>query len=164
MINHGLIRDWESSFGPPGGQAGEAGAPMLGVRRAGGPFMHSGVRKIVGILAIYTIALNTILMAALAPVPTAAAFDPLSVICHSIPDAAAGNPASPDGPPAKPGKACDHCTLCGATTPAAMSADAILTATLEPGTLVAVLRPDETPRRASAVRSANLARGPPLSA
>lgn len=157
------MRDWESGFGSRSGQAGEAGAAVLRTASAN-PSMKSLIRKIVGILAIYTIALNTILMAAVGPAPAGAAFDPLSVICHSISDAATGNPSAPDGPPARPGKACDHCTLCGATTPAAMSADAVLAATLEPGTLVAVLRPIDAPRRASAVRAANLARGPPLSA
>jgi hypothetical protein len=124
--------------------------------------MHSGIRKIVGILAIYAIALNTILMAALAPVPTGTAFDPLTVICHST--AAADTALPPDGQPAAPGKACDHCTLCGATASPALSVDAVLAATLEPGKRMAALRPAEGPRHAGAVRSSNLARGPPLSA
>jgi hypothetical protein len=124
--------------------------------------MKSAIQKIVGILAIYVIALNTILGTVLAPLPTGTAFDPLSVICHST--AAADRAPASDGQPTTPSKACDHCTLCGATASPALSVDAVLAATLEPGTLIAELRPTEGPRHAGAVRSSNLARGPPLSA
>lgn len=137
-------------------------AGMIRIPQAGEPIMHSVFRKIVGITAIYAIALNTILMAALAPVPAAAAFDPLTVICHSTAGTTADT--APDGQPAAPGKACDHCTLCGATASPAMAADGVLAAALSPGTLIAELRPAEASRRPGVVRSSNLARGPPLSA
>lgn len=126
--------------------------------------MHSAFRKIVGITAIYAIALNTILWTALAPVPTGGVFDPLTVICHSVADAAAVTADPAPGKPAAPGKACDHCTLCGATASPVIAVNAVLAATLSPGKLIAELRPADAPRRSGVVRSSNLARGPPLSA
>lgn len=136
---------------------------VIGKPQAGEPIMHPGFRKIVGIIAIYAIALNTILWTALAPVPAGAAFDPLAVICHSTANAADMTVDAAGGQPAAPGKACDHCTLCGATGSPAMAADAVLAATLSPGRLIAELRPAEASRRPGLVRSSNLARGPPLS-
>ncbi|MFA6265390.1 MAG: DUF2946 family protein [Pseudolabrys sp.] len=120
--------------------------------------MPTAIRKIVGILAIYAIALNTILAMALAPVPAGAAFDPLTVICHSVGD------QTPDGQPAAPSKACDHCTLCGTAAAPANAIDDVLAFTLRPSDLIAVLRPGEAPRAVSVVATPNLARGPPLSA
>ena len=125
--------------------------------------MHSAFRKFVGITAIYAIALNTILWAALVPVAAGTAFDPLSVICHSAANADAVTADPAPGKPAAPGKACDHCILCGATASPATSADAVLAGSLSPGNLIGELRPAEAPRRSGAGRSSNLARGPPLS-
>ncbi|MCW5690700.1 MAG: hypothetical protein KIT76_19305 [Pseudolabrys sp.] len=126
--------------------------------------MRFGWRKIVSVLAIYAIALNTILWAALAPVPVGASFDPLTAICHSVVDQAPGADQAPAGQPAKPSKACDHCSLCS-TTPASFSAaDAVLASILEPGRLLRVLRPADAARAAGVVFHQHSPRGPPLSA
>lgn len=126
--------------------------------------MRFGCRKIVSVLAIYAIALNTILWAVLAPVPAGASFDPLTAICHSVVDQAPGTEQSPAGQPAKPSKACDHCSLCS-TTPASFSAtDAVLAGVLLPGRVLRVLRPADAARATGVVSDQHSARGPPLSA
>lgn len=125
--------------------------------------MRFGARKLVSVLAIYAIALNTILWAALAPVPVGASFDPLTAICHSVVDQAPAGDPSPAGQPAKPSKACDHCSLCS-TTPASFSAaDAVLAGILAPGKVLRVLRPADAARTAGIVSHQHSARGPPLS-
>lgn len=126
--------------------------------------MRFGWRKIVSVLAIYAIALNTILWAALAPVPVGAYFDPLTAICHSVDNQAQSADQSLPGQPDKPSKACDHCSLCS-TTPASFSAaDAVLAGILEPGRLLRVLRPADAARATGVVSDQHSARGPPLSA
>lgn len=124
--------------------------------------MPTVLRKVVGILAIYAIALNSILWTALAPVPTDAAFDPLTVICHSAGTDNAGQ--APDGQPAAPSKACDHCTLCGTAASGSNAVDDVLAFTFEAGDLIATLRPGHAAPAVSVVARPNLARGPPLSA
>lgn len=126
--------------------------------------MLSLIRKIVGITAIYAIALNTILGVVMAPLPAAAGFDPFSVICHSGPDGAVEATPDAGGQPAKPSKACDHCTLCGTTPPPAAAVDNVVAGLLGPGTLMAVLRPADARSASNVVATSNLPRGPPLSA
>jgi len=126
--------------------------------------MQFGWRKIVSAMAIYAIAINTILWAALAPVPVSASFDPLTAICHSIVDQADSAAQSPDGQPAKPSKACDHCTLCGAAPVSSSAVNAVPAGILEPGRLLRVLRPVEAARATGIVSHQHSARGPPLSA
>ncbi|KQZ00977.1 hypothetical protein ASD45_08980 [Pseudolabrys sp. Root1462] len=127
--------------------------------------MRFGWRKIVSVLAIYSVALNAILWAALGPVPVGASFDPLTAICHSIVDqATVEGDQSPAGQPAKPSKACDHCTLCGVAPVASSAADAVLAGVLEPGRLLRVLRPVDAARSTGVVSHQHSARGPPLSA
>lgn len=125
--------------------------------------MRLGWRQWISVLAMYVIALNTILWAALAPVPAAASFDPLSVICHSVTQAAnqaAGQ--TQDGQPAKPSKACDHCSLCSVTPASSDSVDTILAGILAPGRLLRVLAPSDASLDSGVAFSPNLARGPPL--
>jgi hypothetical protein len=126
--------------------------------------MRLGLRKIVSVVAIYAIALNTILWAALAPVPAGATFDPLTAICHSIADQADSGAAVPAGAPAKPSKACDHCTLCGAAPVSAGAADAVPAGVLAPGKVLRVLRPLDAPRATGVTSEQHSARGPPASA
>ena len=126
--------------------------------------MRFGWRQCISVLAMYVIALNTILWAALAPVPAAASFDPLSVICHSASQSADSTAdATTTGQPAKPSKACDHCSLCGTTPSSSNSVDSILAGILEPGRLLRVLHPSDAAHRTSVDFSPSLARGPPLS-
>jgi len=125
--------------------------------------MRPGWRQIVSVLAMYVIALNTILWAALAPVPAAASFDPLSVICHTVaqtPDQTAAQ--TPDGAPAKPSKACDHCSLCSSTPASSNSVDSILSGILEPGRLLRILSPSDAALGSGVAYSPHFARGPPL--
>jgi len=126
--------------------------------------MRFGWRKIVSVVAIYAIAINTILWAALAPVPAGASFDPLTVICHSVVDQAQSADQSPAGQPAKPSKVCDHCTLCGAAPAASIAADAVLAGIFEPGRLLRVLRPAAVAVATGVALHQHSARGPPLSA
>ncbi len=125
--------------------------------------MRFGWRKIVSVLAIYAIALNTILSAALAPVPVGASFDPLTAICHSVVDQSPSDQA-PNGQPARPSTACDHCTLCGTAAVASSAADTVLAGILEPGRLLRVLRPVDAAIATGVVVHQHSARGPPLSA
>jgi len=124
--------------------------------------MRLGWRQIVSVLAMYVIALNTILWAALAPTPVAASFDPLSAICHTVAQAADQTGAAQDGQPAKPSKACDHCSLCSATQPSSSGVDNVLAGVLEPGRLLRILQPSDAARTTSVDFSPGLARGPPL--
>ena len=126
--------------------------------------MRLGWRNIVSVAAIYAIALNTILWAALAPVPVNASFDPLTAICHSIADTTASADQAPGGPPAKPSKACDHCTLCGAAPVSLGDADAVPAGVLVPGRVLRVLRPLDAAAAAGIVSHQHSARGPPARA
>lgn len=124
--------------------------------------MRLGWRQLISVLAMYVIALNTILWAALAPVPAAASFDPLSAICHSLAQSTDQTAdAAQDGQPAKPSKACDHCSLCSATPASTSGVDSILAGILEPGRLLRVLQPSDGARTSSVDFSPSLARGPP---
>lgn len=125
--------------------------------------MRLGWRQWISVLAMYVIALNTILWATLAPVPAAGSFDPLSVICHNLAQTADQTAAqTPDGQPAKPSKACDHCSLCSATPAASNDVDTVLAGILEPGRLLRVLHPSEAAHTTSVDSSPSLARGPPI--
>ncbi|MBS0245353.1 MAG: hypothetical protein JSR61_01950 [Proteobacteria bacterium] len=124
--------------------------------------MRSGWRKIVSVLAIYAIALNTILWAAAMPLPAGGSLDPLSAICHTVVDHAVAGDQTPADTSSKPSKACDHCSLCS-TTPASFNsaADAVLAGILEPGKLLRVLRPADAARTSSVTATPSPARGPP---
>jgi hypothetical protein len=127
--------------------------------------MRPGWRQLVSVLAMYVIALSTILSATLAPVPAAAAFDPLSAFCHSAaPTADPSAAETTDGQPAKANKACNHCSLCSVTPAASRGVDSILAGILEPGRLLRVLHPSDVAHTASVVTDQHSARGPPLGA
>lgn len=123
--------------------------------------MRSWLRRSVGYLAIVAIAAHTILMS-LAPLASAAAFDPFNVICHSQPVGAApaDRPSLPQGTPAK---ACDHCTLCSAV-PSPAAPTTTLAGQLAPAGLIAVLYPQSTAPAGGIAATPNLARGPPQQA
>lgn len=118
--------------------------------------MRSGWRKIIGVVAIYAVALHVILTG-LAPLAAAAASaDPLSVICHSVP---AGAPGHDQGVPA-PGHACEHCNLCSALAPPPAPVTS-MAVTLAPARVLHVLRPLSTSARTALASDPKLARGPP---
>ena len=127
--------------------------------------MRFGWRKFVSVVAIYAIALNTILWAALAPVQAGTSLDPLTAICHNTAEPSPDGASSPAGQPSNPSKACDHCSLCS-VTPASFNsaADAVLAGILKPGKLLRVLRPADAARSSSVTASPSPARGPPHNA
>ena len=78
--------------------------------------MRTKVRQTLVLVAIYAVALQTVLAAFLPPVGVYAGIDPLTVICHSAgPGGADPAGRAPQSLPAD----CGHCILCGAP-PAAM--------------------------------------------
>jgi len=118
--------------------------------------MRAVLRRITSGLAVYAIALHTILWAAAAPLAVPSV-DPFSVICHS----GAGAPAeqAPADGNFVPGHACDHCNLCTAVAPPAPSA--ALAAYLAPARVLKVLRPLDVPRHDDFAADPKRARGPP---
>ena len=123
--------------------------------------MRSGWRKIIGVLAIYAVALHVIL-AGLVPVGAlATTVDPLSVICHSIPAGAADQDQDKSVP--TPGHACEHCNLCSTAAPPPAPVTA-LDIRLAPARVLHVLRPLSTAARTALTSNPKLARGPPQEA
>lgn len=120
--------------------------------------MRVWLRRSVGVLAIYVIALTTILSAFSTLRPASAAFDPFSVICHSGAESAAAT----DQAPAQQGptKACDHCTLC-LVTAALAGRDAVPAEQLNPPAVLHVVQPVPGAARSRFAASPHLPRGPP---
>lgn len=120
--------------------------------------MRVWLRRSVSLLAIYVIALTTILSVA-APPTAGAGFDSFSVICHSSADTADTAAAAAEQAPGQqsPAKACDHCTLCNAAPVAAIAFD---------GFVIGVLTPAKPPRaaRPAVSVSADDSRGSPRQA
>jgi len=117
-----------------------------------------GLRRTVGLVAILAIALHGLLLG-LAPLATAAANDPFTVICHSVPQSAPEQDQSPAGPDIGL-HGCDHCNLCSAAA-APVALDDILAGQLVPARLLQVLRPVSTAAAISLATTPKLARGPP---
>jgi hypothetical protein len=135
---------------------------MLYERQIGEALMRVWVRRSIGLLAIYVIALATILSAFSAPRPASAAFDPFSVICHSGADSAAASDQAPAQP--APTKVCDHCTLCGAAAAAVLAFNGVVIDTLAPAAEQSVLRPAQSLPPAEIGGSPRQAQGPPSNA
>jgi hypothetical protein len=110
-------------------------------------------RRSVGLLAVYAIALHTILWT-VAPLLAGPSVDPLSVICHSV------TPDEPTQAP-EPVPACDHCTLCSAMAPPSPEPSEAI-AQLLPAPLLEVLRPASSLAASGITTTPKLARGPPL--
>jgi hypothetical protein len=75
--------------------------------------MRTGLRRVLGLVAITAIAMHTALWGGTATRTVATAVDPFSVICHSGENAAPDR--TPINPISAPSHACDHCNLCGST-------------------------------------------------
>jgi hypothetical protein len=115
----------------------------------------------VSVLAIYVIALTTILSAFAAPPAAGSALDPFSIICHSGAPDAAQTDTGPATPASLPNHACDHCTLCGAAPTAAITFDGVVVGYLVPSLLLQVLTPRSHKARAHLAATQHSARGPP---
>ena len=109
-------------------------------------------RRGVGLLAIYAIALHTILWT-VTPLLAGQSVDPFSVICHS---AAADEPTQAPAP----ARNCEHCTLCSAMAPPTPESGAAI-AQLLPAPLIDVLRPTSVLPTLGIATTPKLARGPP---
>jgi hypothetical protein len=120
--------------------------------------MRPLVRQSVTLLAIYAIALHTVLWAAVTPLTAAPAFDPFTVICHSETSAPAEQ--APGHSPFAPAHACDHCNLCNAAAPP-LAPDTAVTARFEPVQTLRVLYPANIARHDDIAADPKLARGPP---
>ena len=90
------------------------------------------VRKSVSLLAIYLIALTTILSTFSAPQTASAAVDPFSIICHSGASDAPPGDSGPAFPASMPNHACDHCNLCNAAPTASVTFDGFVIGHLAP--------------------------------
>ena len=119
--------------------------------------MKAGGRRIIGLVAIYAIALHAILCGAGLSYG-AAAVDPFSVICHS--ETGAPSEQTPADPASVPSKPCDHCTLCVAMASPSPTGSAII-ARLLPPKLLARLAPAEAATPDAVADNPNRARGPP---
>jgi len=121
--------------------------------------MWMGVRRIPSLVAIYAIAMHTILWGA-GPLPSSASVDPLFVVCHAVVPSSAPGEQTPAGPDRTPTHACDHCNLCSAIAPPA-ALDEILAGQFVPARVLHVLSPSSAATIASLTATPKLARGPP---
>jgi hypothetical protein len=119
--------------------------------------MRALVRRTVTVLAIYTIALHTVLWAAVAPFTAAPPVDPLTVVCHS--EASAPADPAPHGP-ISPAHACDHCNLCSAAA-VPLAPNMSVVGRIEPVRTLSILHPANASRRDDVAVDPKLARGPP---
>lgn len=126
--------------------------------------MRQGLRRSVGYLAIFAIALHTILLAAVTPIAAANSVDPFSIICHSGAPAAEPADTTSKAPASTPSSACDHCNLCSATAASYDTLDDIVAGYLTPARLLQVLRPSDESGRYRVAGNPTQARGPPFTA
>ena len=119
--------------------------------------MRQLLRQSATFLAIYTIALHTILWGFVTQ-PTTNAFDPSIVICHS--GVSTPSQQTPDRGPLTPADACDQCNLCNAVV-FAIVADTRLMARFEPVQTEQFLHAVGVTRRDEIAGNRKVARGPP---
>jgi hypothetical protein len=122
--------------------------------------MRTGVRQIVSLVAIGAVALHALLFG-VAPMLEggSARGDPFAIICHSDAQGVAPAEQTPDRPDIIPGRACDHCNLCSASTPPVLNS--VLAGQLAPTRLLQVLQPVSAAVRSHLAITPHLARGPP---
>ncbi len=123
--------------------------------------MRVWLRRSVGLLAIYLIALTAILSSFSGPQPASAAFDPFSVICHSGPQDASQTDTGPATPASLPNHGCDHCTLCSAAPVAAVAFDGVAVDYRTPTKPLHRLRAVAIVTRDDSAGSPRQAQGPP---
>jgi hypothetical protein len=120
--------------------------------------MGRDVRRVIGLVAIYAIALNAILWGFSPPASTTS-IDPFIVICHSAGADTAGDPQQQPASPAH-STACDHCTLCSAL-PASSPPSAASYIQFLPARLIDQLGLETAAPLNGLPPSPKLARGPP---
>jgi hypothetical protein len=126
--------------------------------------MRIWLRRSVGLLAIYVIALTAILSVFAPAMPagaTATAVDPFSVICHSGSTTQSDDGSGPAAPASLPAKACDHCTLCNAAPAPAATFDGVVVAYLAPAKVLHAFVAYDSARHDDAGARPWQARGPP---
>ena len=96
------------------------------------------LRHSVTLLAVWVIALHTVLWASVAPPHGQSAVDPFMVICHS--ETSTPVEQAPVHAPLAPTHACDHCNLCSAAA-SPQTSDTMLVVRFEPVRTLQVLRP-----------------------
>lgn len=122
--------------------------------------MRTGVRQVLGIVAIMAIALHTALWG-VAPVHVlASAVDPFSIICHSGTEAGDTAKEIPANPASTPSRPCDHCNLCGTAASPAVP-PAIVGFQLLPARLLHELTPASPVATSGFEVASKGARGPP---
>lgn len=121
--------------------------------------MRVSVQRIVTLMAIYAVAIHTILLG-LVPVIAAPTVDPFSVICHSERSGAAPAEQIPTAPVSAPGHACDQCIMGSAMAPPE-PLDGLVVEQLAPARLLQILRPASVLVRDGIATKLKRARGPP---
>lgn len=76
--------------------------------------MRIGIKRVVGLIAIYALALQTILLGV---APVAGFGSIVFVICRSDSQSIAANAQTHGKEDRQPGKGCEHCTLCNTASP-----------------------------------------------
>jgi len=118
-------------------------------------------RFATGWVAILVIALYTVLSGMAAPLSAASHGDPFAILCSgaAIPGDASGQ--APGTPASTPSTACDHCTLCSAVPPPALTLDNILAGILTPAKRLRVETPAPVVPLPDAAANPRLPQGPP---
>lgn len=121
--------------------------------------MRTLLRRIVGWVAVYTLALQ-VLGTGLQPgfAGTHASFDPLSITCLNGDGATAGDLGKSGGTSGTHG--CDHCVLCSTTpAPSAPAAATWIAFIVRPAGLA--LRAESAPPKTATLHTPDFPRGPP---
>lgn len=114
------------------------------------------LRDTVALLAIWLVALHTVLWAPVTGFTASLATDPFTVICHSQ-TGTADDPAT--APPA-PTHVCDHCNLCSVAG-AALAPGTAFTVRFDRVRTLQLLGPRTNARQVDPAADPKLARGPP---
>jgi len=114
------------------------------------------LRDSVALLAIWVVALHTVLWAPVTGFTASLATDPFTVICHSQ-TATADDPAN--APPA-PTHVCDHCNLCSVVGPA-LAPNTASAIRFDGARTLQLLHPLTIARHVDPAADPKLARAPP---
>jgi hypothetical protein len=115
------------------------------------------LRDSVALLAIWVVALHTVLWAPVTGFAASPATDPFTVICHSQ----TGTADDPANAPPAPTHVCDHCNLCSVVG-AALAPDTASTIRFDGVRTSQLLRPLTIAQHVYPAADPKLARGPPV--